>query len=87
MFGKLLLHSPAQLMRYAIVLAAIMMLLPGLFMLMGALGFIFLPVAIIVIPFIVWTFFGEGQKEHEADVRRHEYDRQYAAHEHAHAHA
>lgn len=83
MFGKLLLHTPAQLMRYAIVAAAILMLSPGLLLLLGAMGFMFIAPAIVGLPFLVWTFFEEGEKEHEADVRRHELERQHPAHVHA----
>ena len=85
MFGKMLLHSPVELMCYAITIVAVLALSPMLLMLVGALGFLFLPAAIVGIPFMLWTFFVDAEKEHEAAVRRHDYAAHHPAHAHAHA--
>jgi hypothetical protein len=83
MFGKSLLHSPEEIMRFAITIAAILMLSPALIALIAAMGFIFLPAVIVGLPFLIWTFFGQGEKVHEEDVRRHEYAMQQQQPAHA----
>jgi hypothetical protein len=76
MFGIMSLHTYGDIARYALVWMAIFMLSPALMMMIGALGFIFLPVAVTALPFVLWAFYGPEKREvvkvvHEHQVRVH----------------